>query len=83
VKPGEAVRLRDNVTIEALIDEDRHQRLANHDGEIIDQAVQVQALAGQSVTIVCLDLPMELRARLRGVKAVSMPEKDEAKETAR
>jgi rRNA-processing protein FCF1 len=78
VPAGQAVRLRDNVTIEALVDDDRHIRLENNDGEIIDQAVQVQALTGRDVTIVSLDLPMELRSRLRGVQVVTMPEKDVA-----
>jgi hypothetical protein len=77
VAKGEVAQLRKNVTIEALLDEDKHRRLENHDGEIIDQAVQVQALTGRKVRIVSLDLPLELRARLRDVEVLPMPAKDE------
>lgn len=77
IAPGDAAQLRRDVTIEAFVDEDDHRRLENHDGEIIDQAAQIQALTGRNVTIVSLDLPMELRARLRGVQAMTMPAKNE------
>ena len=73
--PGGSAGLRTNVTIEALVDDDRHVRLDNHDGEIIDQAIEIQEITGRPVTLVSLDLPMDLRARLRNVRVATIPEK--------
>jgi predicted ribonuclease YlaK len=82
VPPGQPAVLRKNVTIEVFIDDDWHERLLNHDGEIIDQAVQVHRLTGRPVTIACLDLSMELRARLRGVDTMIIPGKRDMQSSA-
>jgi hypothetical protein len=41
--------------------------------------VQLHLLTGRTGTFDALDLPMELRARLRGIDVVTVPGKDEFK----
>lgn len=73
VSPGEPAPVRSGVTVEVLVDDDWHQRRPNHDGEIIHQALALQAATGCQVVLTCVDAAMEFRARQRGLKAVSMP----------
>jgi hypothetical protein len=80
-KPDRPAQFRPGVTIEVFLDDDWHERMLNNDGEIIDQAVQVQRLTGRMVAIACLDLPMELRARLRGLLTMTVPGKADAHTT--
>lgn len=70
---GQAVPIRDKVTVEVLLDDDWHQRRPNHDGEIIDQAKRLTAATGRPVRLVCVDASMEFRARQHGLTVTEMP----------
>lgn len=74
---GDPVSVRDNVTIEVLVDDDGRQRLLNSDGEIIHQAKVLQAITSRSVTLVCADAAMEFRALRRGLRVRTIPTPNE------
>ena len=79
VPPGHPANLptRTNITVEVLLDDDRHTRRPNHDGEIIEQARLVKALTGQNVRFICVDAAMEFRARQHGLTVLAMPTRRE------
>lgn len=62
-----------DVTVEVLLDGDWHERRPNNDGEIIDQAVAVQELTGNSVILAAGDYTQLYRAAPAGLTAVLMP----------
>lgn len=80
VEPGTPARVRDGVTVEVLLDGDRHDRLPNADAEIIDQALSVQSMVGHQVVFTCVDASMEFRARQRGLRVVEMPTPQDVRE---
>lgn len=67
-----------DVTIEVVLDDGWHQRMPNNDGEIIDQAVGLKELTGQAVILATCDYTQLYRAAPAGLKAVLMPQPDEA-----
>lgn len=66
-----------DVTIEILIDSDLHQRRENNDGEIIDQALSIQELAGQPVILATCDYNQAYRAAVPSLMTALMPRRDE------
>ncbi|MBU2662648.1 hypothetical protein KOI35_03935 [Actinoplanes bogorensis] len=63
---------RGPVTIDLLLDPPDHVRLPNTDDEIVDRAVNVQALAGKPVTLVSYDTGMIMRARNAGLDVIKL-----------
>jgi hypothetical protein len=66
-----------DVTIEVLIDSDLHQRRENNDGEIIDQALSIQELAGQPVILATCDYNQAYRAAVPSLMTALVPRRDE------
>ncbi|MDW8807589.1 PIN domain-containing protein [Streptomyces scabiei] len=65
--------VRDKVTIEVLLDDDKHQRLPIADDEIIRQALKVQQMVPGDVMLACVDASMEFRALAKGLKVFEVP----------
>lgn len=74
---GSPAPIRNDVTIEVLVDDDWHQRLPNNDGEIIQQAKLLETMTNRPVTLVCADAAMEFRARRHGLTVAAIPRPNE------
>ncbi|MEV7770501.1 PIN domain-containing protein [Kitasatospora sp. NPDC086791] len=73
---------RSKVTVELLFDQPGHIRLPIADDEIVDQALTLQALAGEEVTLFTYDTGQSMRARNAGLTAKKLrlePEEPQAK----
>jgi predicted ribonuclease YlaK len=66
-----------DVTIEVFTDSDFHKRRENNDGEIIDQALSIQELTGQPVTLATCDYNQAYRAAVPSLTTALMPRRDE------
>lgn len=66
--PGEAVEIREGVTLEVLVDEPNHLRHAEVDMEIIQRALLLEQITGAGVRLLTGDLNMKLRARSLGAQ---------------
>jgi PIN domain-containing protein len=64
------------ITIEVLLDGDRHQRHPNNDAEIIEQALMLRDLTGKNVLLAACDLRMVYRAGAAHLPAVLVPRAD-------
>jgi len=70
-------QIRDNVTLEVLLDRRGHQPHLNTDEEILDRTEALTSRKGGPVRLVTGDLSMQLRAEARGLTVVELP--DEAR----
>jgi hypothetical protein len=61
---------RGEVTVEIILDQPGHVRLADHDDEIIDRAFAVQGLAARAITLLTYDTGQSMRARHAGLNVV-------------
>lgn len=58
---------RGEITAEVVLDPKRHRRLPIADDEIVDRALAIQGIAGQTVHLVTFDTGMAMRARAAGL----------------
>jgi rRNA-processing protein FCF1 len=65
---------RDGVSVEILLDEPGHQRLASPDDEIIDRVCLLKQLGTASVAVLTHDIGLALRAKSAGLDIVRLPE---------
>jgi rRNA-processing protein FCF1 len=61
-----------NVSIDLLMDEDGHTRVAPADDEIIERSVLVAQITRESVTVVTADTGMRLRPRTAGLQTLKL-----------
>lgn len=75
--PGAAVGLpgRAGVSIEVLLDEPGHTRMAAADDEIIERSVLLTQLSGGPVTVVTADIGMRLRVQAAGLSALKLADR--------
>jgi hypothetical protein len=75
---GAPAPLRDQVTVEVLVetevDPTRIERAGTPDTEILDVSEFLGFLTGQPITLVTGDVSMRLRAAVRGLRVVSLPD---------
>jgi len=58
---------RGEITAEVVLDPKQHRRLPIADDEIVDRAIAIQGIAGQTVHLVTFDTGMAMRARAAGL----------------
>jgi len=58
---------RGEISAEVVLDPKRHRRLPIADDEIVDRAIAIQGIAGQTVHLVTFDTGMAMRARAAGL----------------
>lgn len=66
--------LRTKTTLEILVDESGHQRLADVDNEIIERGVLLKQATGRPVPMVSDDRGMRVQAHARGLSVWPVPE---------
>ena len=71
---GAPVPLRENVTMEVPVEDDRRARLLDADQEILDSCEQLRNV-GRPPIVITGDTGMSLRARALGLDVARMPEK--------
>ena len=69
-------QIRDNVTLEVLLDRRGHQPHLNTDEEILDRTEALTSRKGGPVRLVTGDLSMQLRAEARGLTVVELPDEE-------
>jgi hypothetical protein len=76
---ADILNVREEVSIEVVLDPPEHTRLPIADDEIVDRALAVQTLAGKSITLVTYDTGQSTRAGMAGltVKKLDLPRDDE------
>jgi rRNA-processing protein FCF1 len=70
--PSARAEVRPNLTVEVYVDDDRF--VTDPDASIIEVAHQLATLGPAPVRLITRDLAMRIRARVRGVEAVYLPE---------
>lgn len=75
LRPERAAILPDGTTIEVLLDEPSHMRMANPDEELRSRCIMLQRAVGSPVTVVTGDLGMQLRADAHGLGHAEVPDK--------
>ncbi|MGC4966294.1 PIN domain-containing protein [Streptomyces globisporus] len=70
------LQVRGEVQVEIVLDAPGHIRLPIADDEIIDRAVNVQALANREVRLLTCDTGQHTRGRAAGLKVTKIPAKD-------
>ena len=65
--------IRENVTIEVLIDERRQMKPQDADRDVADTCHELRQFGTPDVTLVTADTGMLLRARGQGIRSVKMP----------
>jgi hypothetical protein len=65
--------IRENTTLEILVDGRRHLKPQDADREVLDTCHELRQFSGQRVRLVTTDTAMLVRARHEGIEAVKMP----------
>ncbi|MCX5351989.1 PIN domain-containing protein [Streptomyces mirabilis] len=82
VGPGIPAQVRDKVTLEIFLDDGWQQRHPIADDEIIHQALKIQKMVPDEITLACVDAGMEFRALENGLKVFEVPPPPQAAKTA-
>ncbi|MFD9880227.1 PIN domain-containing protein [Streptomyces alboflavus] len=71
--PGTPAQVRDKVTVEIFLGDGWQQRHPIADDEIIHQALSIQKMVPNEITLACVDAGMEFRALENGLKVFEVP----------
>lgn len=72
--PDEPCDIRRAVTMQIFVDPPRHSRLPNNDSELLERIEYLNVVVGQAATVITADYGLQLRAGVRGLSCMAMPD---------